>query len=331
LNADAPCPPRVRYAYRSFDRQWLLHDPRLGDFLRPALWSIAGPEQVFLTSLLTHPLGSGPAAVATRLVPDLDHFRGSFGGRAVLPLWCDAAATEPNLMGGLLSRLAEAYGVAVEPRSFLAYCYALLSAPAYQARFADELREPGARMPLTARRELFLRTAGLGERLLRLHTFDTVPRGRARVHGPSLRSAQTGSRNPRSAIPEAEPHRRHERACHDAARLGSGHLQHETVCHAGARLRSGDPRHGTFCYDGARIRIGDLLVGPVDRSVWDFSVSGLQVVKSWLRYRQRAQVWSPEITAELLELLWLLEATVAMQPTLEAALDDVCTGPTLTI
>jgi hypothetical protein len=273
LDAHTPCPRPARYAYRSFDRQWLLADPRLGDFARPALWHIAGPEQVFLTSLLTHPLGKGPAAVATCLVPDLDHFRGSFGGRAVLPLWSDAGATQPNLAPGLLCRLEQHYGLAVAPRTFLAYCYALLSPPAYQARFAEDLREPDARVPLTASRQLFEHTAALGEQLLQLHTFQRIPRGQARSHG------------------------------HD---------------------------FGPFHFDGTAVRIGDVLVSPVDQPVWDFSVSGLQVVKSWLRYRQRAHAWSEQTLHELLELLWLLEATLALQPSLEAALDAVVAGDTLT-
>src|SRR5262249_47379990 len=155
----------VRYAYRSFDRQWVLADPRLGDFLRPALWRNAGPRQVFLTTLLTHPLGPGPSAVATRVVPDLDHFRGSFGGRAVIPLWNDTPATDPNLAPRLLEILSDVYGKPIRPEAFLAYCYALLSAHNYQRRFEDELRTPGPRLPLTRRTDLFQRAATLGTRL----------------------------------------------------------------------------------------------------------------------------------------------------------------------
>ena len=38
LPAGAPTPRVERYAYRSFDRQWVLSDTRLGDYLRPDLW-----------------------------------------------------------------------------------------------------------------------------------------------------------------------------------------------------------------------------------------------------------------------------------------------------
>src|SRR5207248_6678279 len=91
LPADAPCAEPTQYAYRAFDRQWVLPDSRLGDFPRPALWRSSSPPQVFLTSMLTNVLGPGPAAIATAYVPDLDHFRGSFGARGVIPLWRDAA------------------------------------------------------------------------------------------------------------------------------------------------------------------------------------------------------------------------------------------------
>src|SRR5207253_1045185 len=119
LDAGEPCLEPVRYAYRAFDRQWVIPDARLGDFMRPVLWRVTGPRQVFLTSLLTNVIGPGPAAVATALVPDLDHFRGSFGARAVIPLWCDAAATRPNVTPGVLEELG------VTPPELLAYCYAL--------------------------------------------------------------------------------------------------------------------------------------------------------------------------------------------------------------
>ena len=75
--------------------------------------------------------------------------------------------------------------------------------------------------------------------------------------------------------------------------------------------------------------------GPVEPEVYDYSVSGLQVVKSWLGYRMRQRkgkkssplddicpdVWT--FSEELLQLLWVLERTIAMQPEGEALLDQV--------
>lgn len=71
--------------------------------------------------------------------------------------------------------------------------------------------------------------------------------------------------------------------------------------------------------------------------VMGFSVSGLQVVKSWLDYRMkkgagkkssplddiRPERWTEEMTRELLELLWVLEWTLEQYPTLDAWLDEV--------
>jgi hypothetical protein len=90
------------------------------------------------------------------------------------------------------------------------------------------------------------------------------------------------------------------------------------------------------------LAVGDGRVGSVSADVWGFSVSGLRVVKSWLGYRvQRARrrgvspldrivaSWSPALTQELLELLWVLEATLELQPELEMLLEAVVDGRTL--
>ncbi len=77
-------------------------------------------------------------------------------------------------------------------------------------------------------------------------------------------------------------------------------------------------------------------------AVWDYSVSGLQVVKSWLDRRKldgsgtksspldkiRPERW--EFSEELLELLWVLEGTLALQPEGEALLDEACSSQLFT-
>lgn len=171
LTSDAPVPPIVPYAYRSFDRQHALADSRVGDYLRPALWQTMGARQLFLTSLLTGVLGEGPAAIVTNLIPDLHHFRGSYGGKDAVPLWRDATGTEPNITSGLLETLAETVDSHLMPEDLFAYCYAVLSAPDYTVRFAEELAVPGPRIPMT-RDQILLRSAiDLGERLIWLHTY----------------------------------------------------------------------------------------------------------------------------------------------------------------
>ena len=81
---------------------------------------------------------------------------------------------------------------------------------------------------------------------------------------------------------------------------------------------------------------------PVSPEVWDYSVSGMQVVKSWLDRRKgkrsgrkssrlddvRPDRWV--FGEELLELLWVLERTIALQPEGEALLEEVCASPLFT-
>lgn len=287
LEPDAACVEPTPYAYRSFDRHWVLPDARLGDFMRPALWRAAGPRQVFLTSFLTGVLGPGPAAVATRHVPDLDCFRGSFGARAVVPLWLDAAATRPNVSADWLERLTQRYGFRVGARALMAYAYAVLGTRDYVARFEEELRTPGPRVPLTGHPALFLRTVALGEQLLALHVAQAIPVGRARWS---------------AAVDDTYP----TVASYDRAALA--------------------------------LRVGSGIVAPVAPAVWEYSVSGLRVVPSWLRRRlpgRRARstldaigptVWPAAFTGELLELVWLLEATLDLEPALTAALAEIVRG-----
>jgi hypothetical protein len=90
--------------------------------------------------------------------------------------------------------------------------------------------------------------------------------------------------------------------------------------------------------------VGDGRFSPVAPEVWEFEVSGLKVVQSWLGYRMKKRAgkkssalddirpkrWTPKMSDELLELLWVLEATLAMEADLEKVLDKVVAGPCFT-
>lgn len=185
-----PC-DMERYAFRSLDRQWLILDGRVIDYSRPSLWASYSDQQLFLTSLLSGTLGTGPATIVAAHIPDLHHFRGSFGGKDVIPLWRDAEATEPNVTAGLLDQLAAAHGESVAPADLFAYAYALLGGAAYAERFSDELAIPGPHLPLTKDNALFRRAVTLGRELVALHTYGErfadalpvgqLPRGGARA------------------------------------------------------------------------------------------------------------------------------------------------------
>lgn len=299
LPADAPSPQTRRYGFRTFDRQWALVDSRIGDYLRPVFWKAHSDQQIYFTSLISGVLGIGPAASITGNVPDLRHFRGSFGGKDVIPLWRNAEASEANLTAGLLEVLNPCLGN-VTPEDFFAYCYALLATPAYVETFSEELTVPGPRVPVTKDRELFQQAARLGRRLIWLHTYGErfVP---AR-HRPG--EVPQGSARSRRGVPDSPDRYPEEFSYNETSQV---------------------------------LRVGNGEFGPVSKTVWDFSVSDFKVVHSWLNYRMkdgagrssspldeiRPSSWTAEMSQELLELLWVLEATVAMFPELEQTLEAI--------
>ena len=86
------------------------------------------------------------------------------------------------------------------------------------------------------------------------------------------------------------------------------------------------------------LHVGKGVFTNVRPDVWNFSVSGLQVVKSWLDYRMRDRAGkksSPldeirpaswQFDDELLDLLWMLEATLDLLPQATSLLNRVLAG-----
>jgi hypothetical protein len=288
LPEDAPMPPAIRYAYRSFDRQTIIADGRLMSRPRPDLWRAHSQRQLYLTSLFSQPLGNGPALTSCAAIPDLDHFRGSYGAKAAIPLYRNADATEANTLPGLLDALGGAFKRRVTPEDFLAYVYGALAQPAFTSRYAKELETRELRVPITKDAALFGKVRDAGARLLWLHTFGErfVPRGK--------RIGQV----PRGAAKCTKP------VPGDKDGYPSSFSYHEAT---------------------RTLRIGGGEFRPVAPGVFAFEVSGLKVVHSWLKYRMkkgagrksspldgiRPEQWPGQFTTELLELLWVLEATVA--------------------
>lgn len=100
-----------------------------------------------------------------------------------------------------------------------------------------------------------------------------------------------------------------------------------------------------FSYDAAKrvIDVGGGEFGPVPPEVWEYEVSGLKVVQSWLGYRMKnrkgkksspldditPREWGSEYTSEFLHLLNLLIHTLALQPQQAALLHAINAGPLL--
>ena len=301
LPADANTPAIHRYAYRALDRQHVLADGRLISRPRPDLWRSHSDRQIYLTSLLTKPLGSGPALVACADMPDLDHFSGR-GAKDVIPLYRAADGSEANVAPGLLGQLPLANATAED---FLAYIYGILAHPAFAERFAGELESRQLRVPITADARLFRRVRNVGRRLLKLHTY----------HRRFL------DQDDPPAVPPG------------AAR-----------CTKGVPLDE-DGYPAAFSHDAAArtLRVGEGEFAPVPVDVYEFEVSGLKAVQSWLRYRMkrgagrqssplndiRPNRWPPAFTTELLELLWVVEGTLALYPEQARLLERVVAGPCL--
>lgn len=309
--ADSEPVTPVRYGWRTLDRHWCLPDGRLCDRPRAGLWAMQSGSQVFMTSLISGVLGAGPAASISADVPDLHHFRGSFGGRDVIPLWRDAQATKPNLPARLLAELKSQLGITVSAEDFLAYTYAVLSAPDYVSTFSEELTVPGPRLPITADAALFSQAVELGRKLVWLHTYGErfVPAGQQPGRIPA------GAAKSVKGIPTAP----------DAYPESFGWTPDAS--------------------DGAQgvLQVGAGQIAPVSRAAYAFSVSGYEVVKSWLAFRMkqrsgrkssplddiRPAAWSAELSQELRQLLWVVEATVALQPELNALLAAILAGRTV--
>ena len=302
LRSSAVTPNAERYSYRSFDRQYVLADARLLDRPGPPLWAAHGDRQLYITSLLTNVLGVGPAAVATAAIPDLDHFRGSFGAKHVIPLWRDAEATRPNIASEIVKYISEVQGQAVPPERLFAYTYSILAQPDYVQRFWEELELPPPRLPISKDKGLFQRVADHGARLLYLHTYGE------RFAGPKDDgSVPQGTARCTKAVPS-------------------------------------DKYPESFNYNEKTqvLHVGEGEFSPVALEVWRYSVSGLQVVKSWLDYRKlnragkrsspldniRPAQW--DFAEELLELLWVLEETLRLQPEGAALLETVCASTLFT-
>lgn len=289
----------VRYAFRSFDRQWLIPDNRLADYLRPVLWQAHSEKQVYLTSSLNFPLGKGPALTVASEILDRHHFCNR-GSKDNMPLYRDADCKSPNILPGLLDILSKAYGRKVSAEDLAGYAYALLAQPEYTRRFADELADKEVRVPLTKDASLFKEASESGRALIWLHTYA---------------ERMTDKEHRKGAVPKG------------AARYIKAVSEDEDKY----------PNEYSYNETTKTIHVGDGEFGPVDKRVWEFEVSGLRVAQSWLGYRMRERKgkkssplddirpkrWTREFSNELLKLLWILEQTVAGYPEQERLLEAV--------
>src|ERR1044071_4079757 len=308
----------IRYGFRFLDRQWIIPDNRLINQPNPELWELRSDQQVYLTAFTEESPTNGPALTFTGLVPDLHHYKGSFGGR-VFPLWRDQKATVPNMPPKLLEFLSGKYGTAVGAEDLVAYIAAIAAHPAFTARFQDDLSTPGIRIPITADSKLFSEVAGLGRAVIWLHTF-----------GERMADPKKG----RPAQPPRLPSAR-------APRIpAAGEI-------------SEDPKAmpDSINYDASkkRLLIGQGYVEKVEPEMWLYEVSGKQILLQWFSYRKKDRErpiigdrrppsplgdiqpdhWLAEYTTELINVLNVIGWLVDLEPAQAELLEKVCSGPTI--
>ena len=301
--------PRIeRIGFRSFDRQYIIADQRVVDFLRPDLWRLRGEKQVFLVTQLREPLTSGPAVVFSAEVPDTHYFKGHHGGR-VIPLYRDTHQQIPNIAPGLLPLLRDRFGSAIADDDFIAYIAGVSAHSGYTQRFQAELAQPGVRIPLTTVPQLWYEAVEIGKRVIWLHTFGErfvdERRGRPLHKLPSRPDVQ-------QPIPG-----------------GLGQLP--------ARL---EYRPLDNCLALGWDRFG--RIGPVTPGAAEYEISGMRVISHWFDYRKRnpsgrrgisdlddenLSRWTNGMTEELRDLVAVLEGCVSLEQQQADLLDRIVRGP----
>lgn len=308
----------VRYAFRSFDRQWIIPDSRLINQPNPELWALRSPSQIFITAPTDKSPSTGAALTVTALVPDVHHYNGR-GGR-FFPLWWDQKGTQSGIRPKLLVRLRERYGGDIECEDVFAYLVAMAAHPAFAERFQTDLVRPGLRIPLTADAAVFRKVADLGRTVVWLHTF-----------GERMADPERG----RPAGPPRLPLERRPR-------IPSG----------GSIPQNPELMPDTMGYDAGRrhLLIGKGYVENVPVGVWNYEVSGKHVLRQWFSYRQKNRErpiigdrrppsplafiqpdhWLSEYTTELINVLNVLGWLVEVEPVQAELLNRVCAGLLIT-
>lgn len=219
----------------------------------------------------------------------------------------------------LLAHLSTAYGFVVSAEDVMAYIAALLAHPAFTVRFKADLVRPGLRVPITADAALFSEAASLGREVIWLHCYGErfADPAQNRPAGP-----------PRLAKDEAPP-----------------------IPMGGAIPGAPEPLPQTMDYDPAkkRLNIGKGYIDNVPKAVWEYEVSGKQVLVQWFSYRRldrsrpiigdrrppspldkiQPDHWLGEYTSDLMNLLHVLGRLVKLEPTQADLLERICAAPLL--
>ena len=306
----------ARYAFRSFDRQWIIPDARVINRPNPTLWDWHSDQQVYMTAPHDRAPTAGPALTFAAVLPDLHHYNGR-GGR-VFPLRRDRAG-RTNVKPELLREMTGALGVTVSGADLMAYIAAILANPAYTLRFQGDLVRPGLRLPLTADKSLFNAAVEIGQEIVWLHCFGErfVDAAAGRPKGPPRMREGYGPVIPRGGGIPTSPQKFPDRISYD-----------ETL---------------------HRLTVGEGSIDNVPPATWDYEVSGKQVLSQWFSSRRfdrsrpiignrrtpseldkvQIESWPVEYTTELMNVIHVLGRLVDLESCQNDLLDRVCDGELL--
>lgn len=96
-----------------------------------------------------------------------------------------------------------------------------------------------------------------------------------------------------------------------------------------------------------RLHIGGGFIDHVTKEMWDYEVSGKQIIRTWFSYRKRNRsrpiigdrrppspleqiqptAWPAEYTSDLIDLLNVLGRLIALEPAQSISLDEICSSP----
>lgn len=300
-------PNIVRMGYRSFDRQYLFADSRLLHRPVPKLWEHRVLGQVFIVEQHAHYPKAGPGLYFSALIPDMDAFKGSEGGRVHPAL---NAAGKPNLTSEAERLLTKNFGEHA-PAELVYYLAGVTGHPGYVRTFDTELQQAGIRVPLTSDAELWSRAVQLGKYVVWLHTYgergEPLP-GMTRVTDKptdGLYSMPVYEKSMGGAMPEKKP----------------------------TFTPGEDDNHGEIAFGASRW-------SNIKKAVFDYTVGGQQTIGLWAKYRLKKpigrkssplddivqQSWPSEWTTEFKELLCVLTHLVHLEPAQEKLLADILAG-----
>jgi len=309
-------PPLRRILHRSFDRKWLVADPRVMDFPRRDLWRAAVyTDQLFLVEQHSKVINSGPGVIVSALIPDNDCFNNR-GGRVLPGFHPDG---QPTSGSSLLDALSKRLGVEVSGLDLLRYVAAVVSHPGYTARFAEQLETPGVRVPLTADTEIFAGAVELGREVVWASTY-----------GQRCADPTSGRPPDDVSLPPGQRPMNLDGIPHTAEGMPA------TIEHT-----SDDPD----ARNDDVLLVGASRFRPVPAAVWRYEVGGKPVLRQWFAYRKRepggrvtspldllaADRWTREDTVELRDLLCVLRRLTDLAPAQAELLDQVCAGPLITV